>query len=68
MPMPTSTPARSPVSSVALNPRAAQHGNGGATPEPTASAVSGAVMRQSTGGIQGRICKRAAAATCSAGV
>jgi 1-acyl-sn-glycerol-3-phosphate acyltransferase len=56
MPMSTSTPPRSAVSSVALNQRAAQHdGNGRATPEPTASAVSGTAMRQSTGGIQGLI-------------
>jgi hypothetical protein len=68
MPMSTSTPARSPVSSVALNPRAAQHGNGRATPEPTTSAVSGTAMRQSAGGIQDLIRKRVAAATSSAGV
>jgi 1-acyl-sn-glycerol-3-phosphate acyltransferase len=64
MPMSTPTPPRSDGSTVAPQQRPAQpEGNGRATLEPAASAVTETVTRQSAGGIQGLIGKRVAAAT-----
>jgi 1-acyl-sn-glycerol-3-phosphate acyltransferase len=63
MSMSGSTPPKSDVSTAPKQRAAQPEGNGRTTLEPAAAATSGTVKRESTGGIQGLIGRRVAAAT-----